>query len=502
MTAATAETNGRTAAPPLAANPFTREIPLSQIDESPKNPRKTFADVDDLAKDVAIHGVLQPVLVRPVGKRYELVFGARRFRAAKLAKLATVPAMVRELDDAIALELAIVENAKRSDIHPLEEADAYETLHKTHGYSVEEIAAKVGKSAATIRMRMKLCTLVPEGRKAFAEGKLTAGAALVLARVPHADLQKSAVREVLARRRDDDDPVSLVDASWVVRSRYMLRLAEAPFDRADAALVAGATACGDCPKRTGNQRELFAEVSAKDDLCTDPKCFDAKKAAAWKKKVADAQAAGTKVLSDKEAKKVFPYSGSTLAHDAKFIDLDAKRYEDGKQRTSRQLLGKKVEVPVVLARDPDGGIHELVAVDDFRKAAKTAGVKARAKSSGSSYSAEEKKRREAAKKKADAVRAIVDKLVARAGNVRSARFELAFARIIAAGVVQLVWHDTAKAICARDKLEIPKNGSPRDVLAKAAASLDVHECRGLVVEVLASDDMTRKALCALFKVKA
>src|SRR5690349_17174572 len=124
MNATTAATNGR----PKPTPPLFDLIAIDSIDESSTNPRKTFdkKELDELAEDIKIHGVLQPVLVRPRGVRYELVFGTRRLRAARAAGLKIIPSTVRELDDATALELQIVENAKRADIHPLEEAEAYE----------------------------------------------------------------------------------------------------------------------------------------------------------------------------------------------------------------------------------------------------------------------------------------------------------------------------------------------------------------------------------------
>ncbi len=121
----------------------TRSIPLEQIVESPTNQRRTFRDLDELADTIRAHGVLQAVLVRPLGADFELVFGARRFRAAKLAGLSHIPATVRELSDAAALELQLIENSKRDDVHPLEEADGYRELHERHHVPIEEIAAKL-----------------------------------------------------------------------------------------------------------------------------------------------------------------------------------------------------------------------------------------------------------------------------------------------------------------------------------------------------------------------
>src|SRR4051812_30589497 len=103
-------------ASPRAA-PVVVLVPPGKIDASPSNPRKTFAGIDELADDVKVRGVLQPILVRPRGERFEIVFGERRWRACKAAKLEAVPAFVREMTDEEALEVQLVENSKREDIH-------------------------------------------------------------------------------------------------------------------------------------------------------------------------------------------------------------------------------------------------------------------------------------------------------------------------------------------------------------------------------------------------
>lgn len=347
---------------------LTRELPLTLLDESPTQPRKTFVGIEELAKGIGDHGVLQPIVVRPKGKRFEIVFGARRFRASKLAKLTTIPATIRELDDAKALELQIIENSQREDVHPLEEADGYQTLHQKHGYTVDEISAKVGKPTTYIYARLKLTTLIPEARNAFFDGRLTPATALLIARIPHADLQKKALAEITKKGWNQELP-SAREATRIIKSQFMLRLVDAPFDRADATLVPSAGACAACPKRTGNQKELFADLESKDDLCTDPKCFTQKRVVAGDRKIEAAKTAGIEVLADKQAKKLF-VDGGYVKHDAGFVDLDAPTHTGaGKETTKRALLGK-ADVKVVIARDLDGKVHELVSAKDFAKATK------------------------------------------------------------------------------------------------------------------------------------
>ncbi len=146
--------------------PDVQLIELARIDDSPSNPRKTFRDLQEPADDIRRRGVLQPVLVRPAGERYELVFGTRRVRAARLAGVGAIPATVRSMTDAEVLEPHLIEHAQRADIHPLEEADGSRALHEPHGLAIEAIAARTGKSTAHLYARLTLCALGPAGRTA------------------------------------------------------------------------------------------------------------------------------------------------------------------------------------------------------------------------------------------------------------------------------------------------------------------------------------------------
>ena len=174
-----------------------KEIPLKELKESPLNPRQHFDanDMAELAESVKVKGVLQPVLVREASPgHYELVAGARRFRAALAAGLTAIPAMVRALTDQEALEIMVIENSQRKDVHPLEEAHGYRSLmatYKNHGdKAVDVIAGKVGKSAKYVYDRVKLCALIPEAQKLFLADQFTAGHAILLARLSTADQQR------------------------------------------------------------------------------------------------------------------------------------------------------------------------------------------------------------------------------------------------------------------------------------------------------------------------
>lgn len=171
-------------------------IPLDRITASRTNPRKHFSPeaLTELAKSIAAVGVLQPIVVRP-GFRgrgsYEIVAGERRFRAAELAGLAEIPATVRDLSDMQVLEIQIEENLHRADLHPLEEAESYRALHETHGQTVDEIAARLGKSKSYVYDRMKLCALIPEAKEHFLADRILAGHAVILARLKPADQERA-----------------------------------------------------------------------------------------------------------------------------------------------------------------------------------------------------------------------------------------------------------------------------------------------------------------------
>ena len=144
-----------------------RNVPLDRIEANPENPRLVFEEsaLEELAASIREHGVLQPVLVRPRGpNQFQLVAGERRWRAAKIAGLAAIPALVEDLDDDVALEIAVIENLQREDLSPLEEASIYDRMIKDHGYSVRKLAQKLGKDKGYLENRLRLADAPQEVR--------------------------------------------------------------------------------------------------------------------------------------------------------------------------------------------------------------------------------------------------------------------------------------------------------------------------------------------------
>ena len=164
-----------------------RHVPVSRIEANPDQPRMTFEQsaLDELTASIKEHGILQPVLLRPFGPagRYQLIAGERRWRAAKAAGLDSIPAMIEEIDDDTALEIAIIENLQREDLSPLEEATMYDRMVKEHGYSIRRLAQKLGKDKGYLENRLRLADAPEEIRQLVSLRKDTLSHAYELMKV-------------------------------------------------------------------------------------------------------------------------------------------------------------------------------------------------------------------------------------------------------------------------------------------------------------------------------
>ncbi len=178
-------------------------LPLNDIIPNREQPRKTFdeAALEELAESIRQHGVLQPLLVRPLASGgYQLVAGERRWRAARLAKLTEVPVVVKELSDSEAMELAIIENLQREDLNPIEEAEGLQALAEKCGYTQEEIAASVGKSRPAIANSLRLLRLPEEVREMTKNGEISAGHARALLAFDNPALMLACANEIVSRK--------------------------------------------------------------------------------------------------------------------------------------------------------------------------------------------------------------------------------------------------------------------------------------------------------------
>lgn len=251
-----------------------RRVPLEELREASYNPRRHFdlKQLKDLVESVKSKGVLTPLLVRPVKDYYEIVAGARRFRASKAAGLNDAPVIVRILSDQEALEVAVIDNLQRVDVHPLDEAEGYAALLKQPGYDVAAIAGKVGKSESYVYQRLKLAELAEPAKKAFLQDRITAGHAILIARLRPED-QKEALEACFGW--DEDTLVSVRDAARKIEGEILTDLNKAPWNKADPELVNKAGACTTCPKRSGACPQLFDDIK-KGDRCLDRACFATK----------------------------------------------------------------------------------------------------------------------------------------------------------------------------------------------------------------------------------
>ncbi len=195
-------------APTQAPAPMPdRTVPVEFISPNPRNPRRTFADaeLEDLSASLKQHGIVQPVVVRPskaAPGRYEIIAGERRWRAAQRAGLTSIPVIVRDVDDRMALELAIVENVQRADLNPVEEALGYQQLIDEHEYVQSDLAQIIGKSRSHVANTLRLLKLPQNIRDMLVDGSLSAGHArtLVTAEDPTALAQKI-IRDGLSVRQ-------------------------------------------------------------------------------------------------------------------------------------------------------------------------------------------------------------------------------------------------------------------------------------------------------------
>ena len=222
-----------------------RSVPVAALIESASNPRKRFDDksLEELAASFKTQGVLAPLLVRELEpSKFEVVAGARRLRAARIAELDSIPVRVVELTDAEAIEAQVVENLQREDIHPLEEALGFQSLLQLgeSAYTIANIAARSGKSEAYVYGRIKLADLIPPVAEAFLKDQITIGHALLIAKLPASQQQEAfaaAFRGMWTSEGNSQVLIPVRELAVWIESNILLQLASAPFDKQDEKLV-------------------------------------------------------------------------------------------------------------------------------------------------------------------------------------------------------------------------------------------------------------------------
>ena len=183
------------------APPADSHVPIDTVVPSPLQPRKHFVQgqLDELKDSISQHGIIQPLIVRKVNGKMELIAGERRWRASKALGLTEVPIVIREASDQDVLEMALIENIQRKDLNPIEEAQGYLKLAKEFGIKQEVIAKRVGKSRATVANAMRLMELDPEVRDHVAQTRLSVGHAKAILSIKDAASQRLAADQILKK---------------------------------------------------------------------------------------------------------------------------------------------------------------------------------------------------------------------------------------------------------------------------------------------------------------
>lgn len=372
--AAAAVIPSKPAAPPPSPPKFvpSQLLELASIEADPHNPRKDFPKdaLAELAASIGLHGVLSPIEVRPVaGGKHRIVFGERRFRAAKLAGLEKIPAIVRQLTDLQAAEEQLDENIKRAELSPLEVAGGYQRQLEL-GRTMDQVCERAGKKRSAVYATLQLLQLGAEGRKSLGEEKISASVAQLVARVPKS-LQPRALS--LVEGTEHQAPLSFREAERELQQAFTVELKKAPFDTKDEKLCPPAGSCEKCPKRSGNAADLFPDIKSP-DVCTDKSCFDAK-VHADVKRVMDAK--GYKLLTPKEApaEDLFWNQGTGPLKDDSYVEPDAVNYDDTQNRKYRELLEPEhFKKLAVVALDSNGKPRQLLPKAGLARELKKGGL--------------------------------------------------------------------------------------------------------------------------------
>lgn len=346
-------------------------LPLTALAPSRTN-RPVVEDeaLHDMAATMKLYGVLQPLLVRKLPPErlqdtfesletrkatHEIIAGERRWAAARIAGLRSVPVLHKDADAPAALTMQLIENLHREGLNPLDEARGIQRLIEEHNMSHEAVGEALRKGRSHVYETLRLMELPADAQAALRAGTLKRSVALLVAQRPTPALQQEFLKKVLTSG-PEGGPLSYRSAKDLAQRQYMTDLAHAPFSLADANLLPQAGACTTCPKRTGANPELWDKAGT--DVCTDTACFADKKEAHHDRLKSEAQAKGRKIITGREAREIMPTDNATPAG---YLLLDKPK--KGQSEPMRQVLGQDVpQSSVVLIETPSGGLVEAVAV--------------------------------------------------------------------------------------------------------------------------------------------
>jgi ParB family chromosome partitioning protein len=430
-------------------------VPIQDLYESPLNPRKIYSEkaMAELIESIRTKGILTPLLVRPNNGRFEIGAGHRRYRAAVQLGVTELPVLVREMSDTDFLELITIENLQREDIHPLDEAQGYRTLIEKNGLEVQAVAGKVGKSISYVYQRLKLTELISEVQKAFSEEKITAGHAILIARLQPND-QKTVLEQCRERSDLYREAMSVRDLAEYIESEIHLDLNSASFSKKDPNLVSEAGPCTTCPKRTGFQPELFADIKKK-DTCTDRVCFHRKVEAhtvLWlKKKSEDSDVPPLKLSGDYDyRKKKLPENPEEPVL-ANFYHEIQDRKKDSCQHAREGIVteGRNQGKVLIVCMEPSCKVHHRSGYSDSAE--------------GQKYRAQQKAETEKKKQKQLVRIQIVDAVLAKIPKELS-KDDLIF---LAGEFLDELWDEYRRQFAKRHSIEPIKEQYTHDYLKPA-----------------------------------
>lgn len=259
------------------------QVSTRSISFNPKNHRQLYSEdaLQDFARELALHGIISPITIRIVKEKYELVVGERRLRAALLAGIKHIPAIVREYSDAEVNEIQLAENLQREDPHPLHIAHAIKIM-RDEGRSIEEVAARLGKSPTFVYTRLKLLNLIEDFQEVFLSGKITTNDAFQIASLT-SDAQEHFLAQFFENWRTN--PYLPAKNLETQLAKYHCNLNKATFDTEDSSLLPEAGACTSCPFNSAYLQTLFPDLS-KERQCTNSRCFIQKTDADFRRRLA------------------------------------------------------------------------------------------------------------------------------------------------------------------------------------------------------------------------
>ena len=263
-------------------------VPATTVHPSKLNPRKSIDNdsLQELSNSIKEVGILSPIIVRNNESGWEIVCGERRFKAAVMAQIDTIPVIIRDLDDDQAMDLMITENLQRQDVSPIEEAKAFQNLIELRGYTVQGLIERFAKSEKYIRHRLKLNDLIPELQEQLNKDMISIGHAYEICKL-EAKYQKEIFKEYFSESERNRNWYSLPSVSQIkghIKTNYTHDLSEAAFSLKDATLDKKAGPCIVCQYNSATNTLLFPDMPAK-GVCLNPPCYKQKSDIDFERKV-------------------------------------------------------------------------------------------------------------------------------------------------------------------------------------------------------------------------